>query len=890
MPSSLKDPDTSLAKIESIFKDSLAIGGADDSVLACYFYNPEIDIYWPILQLGKLDYPHLVLGPISNLRYNPRLTEKKSKSLYVNAEQSKILTKRNFDGDSFVTRERIKSAIRLRISDKDGLCVVIFVGYRKLKSKVELREQMELYYKELKQSFDKIKAKSLSPIIDDAETSKRLRNIISSGLFSLTSPLIQNESKSSEKEFWGNLRTKLASLFEGRNDLTVCQIYEVFQDGELEMREGEKNPHIENSKNGDSHGYRNSEPGIVEFVARTGRCVQIENIEKYIKNYGVMHRKYAPRYNRCNSKSKSEICYPVVSLGKILGVINLESSKVNSFKNIDIFVLHHISSLIAIAIKSYSSARSLREVNVFIHRALKLKTREEIFETAVKCIKNDLSYLFASIWDTKEVRWFDHDGCNSRPIRKNGLTNKIIHTGSPIIVVDYKTKDDFGGVYTGQLNADLIFKSWNTDYLKGYVPNDNLAHHLEVHFKNRHQRNQLEPRYLCDIGFPIFSTVPENQTGKVTAVMWVKCSRPYSSITSEDFWFISLVCRRITDNLERIRNLDEKARISTESQINKHIGSGPANNNIRKLFLDSPEELTYHQSDDVIILSMDIRGSSAFCEMCTQSREVGNPFNEFIGLYQKMVRDAITENYGIFDKTVGDGVIGIFNVFNRNGDRYSKVQKEADREIYLKEAKEFAMKAAIQICKEFTSKVLVDFVKRYKKIIPPYGLRMGGALVLSSRNSKCFVGSGNAREGADGKSWEFDIVEFSAYGDVANVAGKLCEHARQDVLISATESLKSDMPSTTEHYMPIGKNKSELLREISEIAHYPHDIIMCSSSFNETVESIQLLSDLEQIKFSCDLVMPSKVRLPPMMGNLVHMVVVNSESLTSVLDKAYQLE
>lgn len=884
-----KNTDKSLNGIESIFLKARNTAGNEDSVLTCYFYNPEIDIYWPILQLGDLEYPHLVLGPISNLRYNPRLTDEKIKCYYKEVEKSEFLTHKNFDGIPFVVREGIKSAIRLRYSDEEGFCVVIFVGYRIQKSEVELVHQTDEYYHKLEHSFGEIRAKFQSPIIDHAETSKRLRNITSSGLFNFASPLIKKESEVSEKEFWKNLSTKLASLFEERIKLTVCQIYEVFQDGELEIREGQHNPFIKGGHKYKVCKNRDVDSGIVEFVARTGRCVQIDDIKKYEEKYRIEQSLNAPKYNKCCDNSKSELCYPVVSSGKILGVINLESSDVGCFKVMDIFVLHHISSLISVAIKSYSSARSLREVNRFINNALKLESREEVFDSAVSCIKNDFSYLDASLWDTKTAQWFDHDESHSGSIRENGLTNEIIKKNYPIIVVDFKTISEYGGVYSGQLYDDCMFKEWNLDRLENCIPNEYLSYHLNRHLKNKGAQHEgREPRYLCDIGFPITSTVSRGQDGvksEVIAVMWVKCSRPYSSITSEDFWFLSLVCRRVADNLIRIKYVEDKVEISLKSQINKHLGSSACNVNIRKLFLEDRDSLKYHKSEDVIILNMDIRGSSAFCEMCTQSRNVKDAFHEFIGLYQGMVRKSITENHGIFDKTVGDGVVGIFNVFTRDGVRYTDLESISEREENLNIAKKDAMNAAITICKKFMSEVLYEFVVKYKKIIPPYDLKMGGALVLSSRHSECFVGSGTVANSVD-----FDIVEFSAYGDVANVAGKLCDYARHDVIISATESLKSKKQSAPEYYKPIGKSKSELLRDIAEITQTPHDIILCSSSFDETVKSIQKDSQKNRIKFSCDLVPPRKVQIPSMMGNLIHMVAVDSESLTSVLDRSYLTE
>ena len=89
--------------------------------------------------------------------------------------------------------------------------------------------------------------------------------------------------------------------------------------------------------------------GIVGWVAQHGKSVRLGNI------------KQDPRYYPMRNDIHSELCVPLKVNEKIIGVVNIETSKLNAFTEIDQLVLETIASQIAIAIQNSTMFKQVKE-------------------------------------------------------------------------------------------------------------------------------------------------------------------------------------------------------------------------------------------------------------------------------------------------------------------------------------------------------------------------------------------------------------------------------------------------------------------------------------------------------------------------------------------------
>jgi len=89
--------------------------------------------------------------------------------------------------------------------------------------------------------------------------------------------------------------------------------------------------------------------GITGTAAQTGQSIRVDNVKK------------DHRYISKRPKTLSELCVPIYMDQKVIGVINLESMKLNAYTEDDQLLMETISSQIGIAIKNAQLYEELRK-------------------------------------------------------------------------------------------------------------------------------------------------------------------------------------------------------------------------------------------------------------------------------------------------------------------------------------------------------------------------------------------------------------------------------------------------------------------------------------------------------------------------------------------------
>jgi signal transduction histidine kinase len=88
--------------------------------------------------------------------------------------------------------------------------------------------------------------------------------------------------------------------------------------------------------------------GVTGWVAQQGKSRIVKDVEK------------DPLYKACDSKVKSELCVPLKDYDdRVIGLINVESFKINAFSQLDQMMLEAVASRVVTAIKNEERQRNL---------------------------------------------------------------------------------------------------------------------------------------------------------------------------------------------------------------------------------------------------------------------------------------------------------------------------------------------------------------------------------------------------------------------------------------------------------------------------------------------------------------------------------------------------
>jgi signal transduction histidine kinase len=183
--------------------------------------------------------------------------------------------------------------------------------------------------------------------------------------------------------------------------------------------------------------------GITGWVAHTGRCLLCNDTSA------------EPRYlvEELLPETKSELAVPLLLRGRILGVLDVQSDKANSFYDQDIMALQLVADQVAIAIENarlfqetksrLAEMRALHDVSLDIISQLDLsEVLDTLLRRATRLVQAEGGVICA--WDeqTQLIRnvaqhntWRKLDGLTLH--RGEGLLGYVVETGQPLIVSDY---------------------------------------------------------------------------------------------------------------------------------------------------------------------------------------------------------------------------------------------------------------------------------------------------------------------------------------------------------------------------------------------------------------------------------------------------------------------
>jgi class 3 adenylate cyclase/GAF domain-containing protein len=743
-------------------------------LLSCYFLNRYSGLYWLFHKSGTFYYPEQMTGPLTHSEQLRRMGDEKSPNFLCNhfeAPEDNEISRDILNGQSFVRREEIHHSFRFRLEATGECWIVIFLNYRGpcqtdeiIKNYLNQRHTLkEALFTLLEQPFlnekDAWRLRSMSLIkqkaFSDMLTSFEAWEGSTAG-GGLKTPHL------AVAKHWELIVRQAQGLLhpDDKNCLT-CQLYAVNRDGGLTLLAGRDD--FKNER----------DPGVCNYVAKTAQIFSIDNIPKYeqgLRNRGGPDDSKLPAFVACVGDAMSEIACPLVVQGKVVGVLNLESGTQARYGDREALLLFLYATSVALSLRQVVLFTDLKVTTTLQHKLLSLNNEEEILGMVVKAV-NDLGYV-AGIWAFDEAasmkgNWVPGSNKAADSVRlAGGHTFWIRNRGQPVAIADYKPKEiyDAGKKRIAELDSAKLFKCWYTgekdpDFLL-IAPNEKIASIMEDH------------HIATDFGFPIFS---ESSGGQIIAVLWAKCFRHFVSVLDEEVWFLSLICRSAAEACrvarERFPRL-QAIKLMEQKLYEYHFGEART----RALLArgNSIKDWSFKKADDLIVLQIDIRGSSKFASECFACKQ-GNVFHEVMAEYHSAAQLRIQSQGGIYDKSVGDAVIGIFHAYRPDLLPFGAPV-----------AKEDSMRGALEAFKLIVNDFEMLLKLRQDNLVAPLPFRITMRL-------GCIVEIGAGYIGSTSKT--LPALDFTVYGMVANRAGKLTDLARWENLMSAlknNEVLKLD--------------------------------------------------------------------------------------------------
>ncbi len=231
--------------------------------------------------------------------------------------------------------------------------------------------------------------------------------------------------------------------------------------------------------------------GIVGMVAQTGQPCLVKDVDQH------------PQYLSADPKVRSELCLPIRSGDRLIGVINAESDKIDHFTELDQRLLTTVAGLLASSIENMrlfhaaerraAELEALRMASLQVTSSLDLQAvLHAILEQALQLVKAHTAHIFlydgkqltfgTAIWASgEELQPFDHPN-------PQGLTYTVARTGKGIAVGDTSkhplfTDRSWNGAVIGLplRHGDSVIGVMNLSFSDGpHVFEKNELHVLEL--------------------------------------------------------------------------------------------------------------------------------------------------------------------------------------------------------------------------------------------------------------------------------------------------------------------------------------------------------------------------------------------------------------------------
>jgi PAS domain S-box-containing protein len=194
--------------------------------------------------------------------------------------------------------------------------------------------------------------------------------------------------------------------------------------------------------------------GMVGWTAETGQTLLANDVSQ------------EPRYVLGILKealTKAELCVPIKLAGRVMGVLDIQSTQLNAFDETDLLAMETLADQIAIAIENArlfgETSRRLEEMTALYQISLDIIAQLEMPELLESIVERAVTLLQAEgggiyLYDPeREGLKLDigcgHDekfvGTTLKP--GEGMAGKVFQTGEPLIVDDYRTWEGRASVY-----------------------------------------------------------------------------------------------------------------------------------------------------------------------------------------------------------------------------------------------------------------------------------------------------------------------------------------------------------------------------------------------------------------------------------------------------------
>lgn len=556
------DPSTS---IEAIVRLDRLRTEADAQLLTCYFRNPYSQFLWLFHRSGDFKYDCQMHGPLTFTEHfeRVRIDTKFREGPFSYFLEPPLEWKRNsLTARPFADREEVKQAIRICFTPRakdlksdrgsiDEAEVVIFLNFRKVRSKSELKKEMTSRVDELDVLRLLLLDLSRQPVLEP-EKAWRLRSLVLRTQMQI-GEVLGSRAQEQCQQLYNDIVERAFEHFKPRyGNAVLCSLSEV--DANHRARSLAKKIHgkqVTRKPVKRKLGKHVQSVGIVDYVARTGQVYYVSDVAAYRTMPADWEAR--PEYEECVLSTRSELACPLIVQDRVVGVLNLEADRPHAYGPGEVLEVVQFAAVAALAVRQASLWRDIQLATAQQQGMHSLRDESDVFNRIVDTV-TQLGYI-ASVWDYERPtqQWYQpsktRPGDRAAPPRNDkGFTAWVREHGRPLLLADLHVagiRTLFNYQLAAEVDRSLLFVRWvkpeaNDGPFPSGIHPDMVRH------------TKADAALLSYFVFPVFASTAPTRKGlpPVRAVLWARCHRSARSLLDDDAWCLSLICRNATQALE----------------------------------------------------------------------------------------------------------------------------------------------------------------------------------------------------------------------------------------------------------------------------------------------------------------------------------------------------